>query len=167
MRGLAAVAILATVIGGACGDDGDVTAELDTATVLVLELGLTDADDPGEVESTSVRYATATGLAAGDQDAVVARVGQALESGGWAVTLVEDLDVSARPATEGSRVLAGRDELAAQVAVFARVGANPAPPGTRWVEVDVACVPYGLNAKSTPEVVDPAVTVTPVWVCDV
>ena len=57
---------------------------------------------------------------------------------GWSVVLVEPLDVSGSPASEGSRVVAAKDGLAVRVAVFDQVGLNPAPLGLRWVQVSVA-----------------------------
>jgi hypothetical protein len=74
----------------------------------------------------------------GDQESVIESVEERFTGAGWTVVLVEPLDVSGSPASEGNRVVATRDGLAAHVVVSDQAGVNPAPPGFRKVQVSVA-----------------------------
>ena len=133
---------LVAVIVGAClfvaCSNSDVSAQLEATESLVAEFALTQTTGPSEVDSVTFRYVTASGLMDGDQEDVVRSVEERLTATGWSVVLVEQLDVSGSPASQGSRVVATKDGLAAQVAVFDHVGSNPAPLGLRWVQVSVA-----------------------------
>jgi len=131
---------LFAVIVGAClfGACSDVSAQLEATESLVAEFALTQTTGPSEVDSVTFRYVTASGLMDGDQEDVVRSVEERLTAAGWSVVLVEPLDVSGSPASEGSQIVATKDGLAAQVAVFDHVGLNPAPLGLRWVQVSVA-----------------------------
>ena len=135
LRTLFAV-IVGAFLFGACSND--IGAQLEAAESLVAEFALTQTTGPSEVDSMTFRYVSASGLMDGDQEDVVTSVEGRFTAAGWSVVLVEPLDVSGSPANEGSRVVATKDGLAAQVAVFDHVGLNPAPLGLRWVQVSEA-----------------------------
>lgn len=87
-----------------------------------------------------MRYASTTGLAAGDVESVVRSTEKRLQDAGWSVSKVETLDTSDSPAQQGGRVVATRDGLVAQAAIFDQVGISPAPEGLAWVKIQVAYV---------------------------
>ena len=131
-----AVVVAASLIG-AC-NNSDISAQLEAAESLVAEFDLTQTTGPSEVVSKTLHYVTASGIMDGDQEGVVRSVEERLTAAGWSVVVVESLDVSGSPASEGSRVVANKDGLAVQVAVFDQVGLNPAPMGFRNVQMSVA-----------------------------
>lgn len=134
LRGLSVV-IVGAFLFGACSND--LSAQLEAAEALVIEFELIQTTAPSEVDSVTVFYITVSGLMEGDQESVVGSVQERLADAGWSVVLVEPIDVSG-PASEGDRVVATKDGLAVQVAVFDMVGVNPATPGFRRVQVAVA-----------------------------
>ena len=136
LRGLFAVLVGASLIGGC--SNSDVSAQLEAVESLVAEFDLTQTTGPSEVVSKTLHYITASGLMDGDQEGVVRSVEERLTAAGWSVVLVESLDVSGSPASEGNRVVANKDGLAVQVAVCDQVGLNPAPLGLRHVQMSVA-----------------------------
>ena len=136
LRGLFAVIVGASLIG-ACVNT-DVSAQLEAAEFLVAEFDLTQTTGPSEVVSKTLHYVIASGLMDGDQEGVVRSVEERLTAAGWSVVRVDSLDVSGSPASEGSQVVANKDGLAVQVAVFDQVGSNPAPLGLRIVQMSVA-----------------------------
>lgn len=125
---------------GACNGQADVRPQLDAAEELIAVLQLTDADEPSEVTSKTVRYASTTGLAAGDVDTVVASIEERLQKKGWSIMTFETLNTAESPSRKGGRLVATRDSLVAQAAIFAQIGINPAPEGFAWVQVQVATV---------------------------
>jgi hypothetical protein len=64
----------------------------------------------------------------GDQESVIESVEERFTGAGWTVVLVEPLDVSGSPASEGNRVVATRDGLAAHVVVSDQAGVTRHPP---------------------------------------
>ena len=111
---------------GACSNS-DVSAQLEAVESLGADFDLTQTTGPSEVVSKTLHYVTASGLMDGDQEGVVRSVEERLTAAGWSVVLVESMDVSGSPASEGSRVVANKDGLAVQVAVFDQVGLNLHP----------------------------------------
>ncbi|MBK5221773.1 MAG: hypothetical protein JJE52_02635 [Acidimicrobiia bacterium] len=113
--------------------------------MLVDDLGLDVTDEPDVTRSKSTQYATATGRADGDQEAVVRHLETALGRAGWVVEVVEAMDTTSRPSTQATLVRVRRDELVVQMGIYDRVGLNDAPPGTRWVKLSVAHEDAGLG----------------------
>jgi hypothetical protein len=130
------VVIVGAFLFGACSND--VSAQLEAAESLVVEFELTQTTGPSEIDSVTFFYITVSGLMEGDQESVVESVEERLTGAGWTVVLVEPIDVSGSPASEGNQVVATKDGLIVQVAIFDKVGVNPATPGFRKVQVGVA-----------------------------
>ena len=123
---------------GACVSSDDIGDQLEAAETLVTDFGLTQVTGPNEVVSKTIHYASASGLMGGDVELVVGSAEELLTSSGWSVALVEPLDVSGSPASEGARVVATKDDLVTRVAASDQVGVNPAPVGFTWVQISVA-----------------------------
>ena len=83
---------------------------------------------PSEVDSVTFYHITVSGLMEGDQESVIESVEERFTGAGWTVVLVEPLDVSGSPASEGNRVVATRDGLAAHVVVSDQAGVTRHPP---------------------------------------
>ncbi len=134
------VSAIGFAVVSACGGSGpgNLDDEAVTADQLLDDLELGVVVPVTVTESKSVRYVTATGTRAGDQEMVVDHLARAFSENGWTILAQRDVDVTQSPATEGNEVIAEKDGLIARAAILDQTGTRVPPAGSRWVQLAVS-----------------------------